>query len=286
MLYTLYVLGFSLAKVVPLRICYAVAEAIAWGYFICARRDRRELRANLKIILGEDADEKLIKRHIFMIFRHFAKYLVDFFRTDKFTEKYISKYIRIKGLENLDEGLSGGRGAIISSIHIGNWELGAAIVGALKYPISAIVLEHKDKRINDFFIRQRALNNVKSIPISAPIKECFKAFKRNEIVAIVGDKDYTSNGIHIDFFGRKALLPKGTAVFSLKTGAPIVFCAMTRNEDDTFTLSFERPIQYNPTGDHRKDIQALMKEYIKFFEEYIRKNVDQWYAFRKIWDQE
>ena len=286
MLYRLYVIGFYLARAIPIKIGYVIAEVIALGYYIFARRDRRELRANLRIILGEDTKKRVLNKHIFSIFKHFAKYLVDFFRTDEVTEEFLAEKVEIKGLEILDKCLSENKGAIILSIHIGNWELGAAVVGALNYPLKAIVLEHDDKRINDFFVQKRALNKVKSIGIGATIKACFKALKENKFVAIVGDKNYTSNGIYVDFFGRKAFLPKGPAVFHLKTGAPIVFSAMIRNEDDTFTFYFDGPIKYEPTGDHKKDIKAVMDIYIKYFEKYVRDNVDQWYAFRKIWNQE
>ncbi|MFH1665649.1 MAG: lysophospholipid acyltransferase family protein [Candidatus Omnitrophota bacterium] len=286
MLYLLYIVGFFLAKVLPLRVSYSIAEAASRVFCLFAGKDKEGLRANLKVILGENIPEKEITRHILSVFRNFAKYLTDFFRFQVFTPEILSRYVKLEGIEHVDRCLSEGKGVIILTLHLGNWELGGAIVGSLKYPISGIVLEHADRRINDFFVKRRALNRLKSIPIGTQLRECFRALKRNEMLAIVGDKDYTESGTYIDFFGKKALMPKGPAVISLKTGAPIVFCAVIREKDDTFRMCFEPPVRYAPTGDLDRDVRALMGKYIKNFEKYIRENPDQWYAFRRIWDRE
>lgn len=283
MLYLLYLLGYFLANNLSLKTSYLIAEVVAQTYFTFARKDREKLGANLKVVLGKDTPKQVIDKHVLGVFKNFAKYLADFFRFPRFTEEYLLKNIEIEGRYCLDECLSQGKGVILVAIHLGNWELGAASVGGLKYPISAIVLEHADKRINNFFVHQRAINNVKSIPIGFQIKECFRVLKNNEVLAIVGDKDYTSTGIDVDFFGKKALLPKGPAVFALRTGAPIVFCGLIRKRNDRFKLCFEGPVKYKTTGDEGKDIRVLMGEYLRIFEKYIRKYPDQWYAFRKIW---
>ncbi len=286
MLYSFYVIGFSLAKFLPIRFCYAVGELVALGFYLFSKRDIVELKDNLRVVLGADTDDKVLKKHVRAVFRNFSKYLVDFFKFQKFTEEYIEKHIEISGTEHLDEMLGRDKGVLLVSLHLGSWELGAALLGGLKYPMNALVLSHKNKRINDFFVKQRGINDVRSIPVGAGIKECFKALKRKECLAIVGDKDYTSGGVYVDFFGKKALMPKGPAAFSIKTGAPIVFCALTRKKDDSLKFTFERPIICEPTGDMEKDVRELMSRYIKIFEKYIRAYPDQWYVFKRIWNPE
>lgn len=285
MLYYLYMTGFALAKIIPIKACYFVADMIARGYYLFAEKDKAAIRNNLRTVLGENISAKEIDRHILSIFRNFAKYLADFFKFPRFSEEYVAANIAIEGRENLDRCLSEGKGAISVTVHLGNWELGAALVGALGYRLSAIVLQHPNKRVNDFFVKQREINGVKSIPTGNSVRGCFRALSGNEVVAIAADKDYTSTGVGVDFFGKKALLPKGAAVISLKTGAPIVFTILTRESGDNFKLRFESPIKFNPSGDRDRDTENLIAEYVKYFEKYIKAYPDQWYAFRKIWDQ-
>jgi len=285
MLYCLYWIGFSFAGILPLDVCYEIAKRVAEIYFRFAKEYKEALRENLKVVLGENTDIRIIDRHALNVFKNFAKYLADFFKCSKFTQEFIQENLTVENREYLDEALSGGKGAILVSIHIGNWEMGGAVVGSWGYPLSAIVLEHKSRRINDFFVKQRIINGMRSIPINNSVKESLKVLKRNEFLAIVGDKDYTASGARVDFFGRKAFLPKGAAVFALRTGAPIISCIFVREENDKFRFIFEKPETPVLTGEYEKDIEILMRGYLKIFEKHIREKPDQWYVFKKIWNR-
>lgn len=286
MLYYLYVAGIQIARALPIKAAYLLAKAVALGYYYGSATTRAILKDNLRVVLGEDTDEKVLNFHAKAVFKNFAKYLADFFRFTKYDEKYVSQNINIEGLEILRQCLDEKKGAVIASLHLGNWELGGAIVAGMGFPLHAIVLEHGDEKVNNFFTDQRMINNMKSIPTGVAVKQCFKALKNNELVAIVGDKDYTNSSITTDFFGKEAKLPKGPAVFSVKTGAPIVFILLARNEDDTFTLHVEGPITNETTGDTDADTKGLMEKYVKVFEKYIRMYPDQWYAFEPTWKQQ
>jgi Kdo2-lipid IVA lauroyltransferase/acyltransferase len=283
MFYYFYMTGFFLSRMVPLAASYYVASVVSRIHFFLTARDKEELFENLRVVLGPEVTEKEIKRTALKIFQNFGKYLVDFFRFPRFSEEYISENVEISGRENLDSCLAEGKGAILVALHLGNWELGAALVGALGYDLCVIALEHSNARIDDFFNSQRAINGVKSIPPGANVKSCFRALGKNRMIAIAADKDYTSTGVEVEFFRRKTLLPRGAAVMSLRTGAPIVFTALTREKSDRFSLVFEKPIYPRPTEDHGRDVKDLIGEYVKLFEKYVLLYPDQWYAFRRIW---
>ncbi len=286
MLYFVFCTGFFLIKIFPLKVCYGVAEVVARLYYIFASKDKEALRENLRVVLGEDVSPVEIDAHVLGVFRNFGKYLADFFKFSRLREEYILEHIEIKGLNYLDKYLSQGKGAIIAAVHLGNWELGAAVVGVMGYPFNAIVLQHKDRRINDLFVRQRCANNIKIIHLGMQLKQCFKVLKSNELLAVAADKDYTGNNECVNFFGRKAFLPKGAAVLSLRTGAPIIACSLVRNKDNTFKMVFEEPVKHERTGDDEKDMKAIMEGYLTVFEKHIREYPDQWYVFEKIWEQE
>jgi KDO2-lipid IV(A) lauroyltransferase len=286
MLYGLYVFGFYVLKVLPIRACYLLADLFANVYYLFSRRDIYSLRENLKVILPEGTDNKTINKYIRKVFRNFARYLVDFLKLSKITQEYFNKKIEVHGFHNLDKCLSEGKGAIIVAPHMGNWELGAALTAAKGYPLTAIVLKHADERIDDFFTRQRSINNLNVVPLGMQLKQCFTVLKQNGFLAIAGDKDYTSGGDYVDFFGKKAVIPTGAAAFSIKTGSPIIVCTCIRKENDEFRLVYEEPIKPEETGDYKKDLHSLMGKYLSSFEKHIREHPDQWYAFQEIWKQE
>jgi len=282
MLYVLYQIGQYLSLRLSLSACYKVANFFADIYYIFARSDKKNLAENLKVVLGKD-DKRLIRRYTRSIFRNFAKYLADFFRFPMLTREYIMSHITLEGKEKLDKALSEGKGVIAMTAHLGNWELGGAVVASLGYPVFAIVLDHKDKRINDFFIRQRSITNVSVIQIGAQLKNCFKVLRQNKLLAIVGDRVFSNYGIKSNFFGHPTMLPKGPAFFSLKTGAPIVPIIVVRTDDDNFKIIFGSPIRAVKTGDMEADIKNMVDRYALVLEKYIKMFPDQWYAFQKVW---
>lgn len=282
MLYHSYRLARRLCLKLPLKTCYKIAVISADIYYSFAQDDRKNLEANLRVVLGTD-NKKLIKRHIKNIFRNFAKYLVDFFRFAKLGRDYTLSHITVEGKENVDKALAKGKGAIMLGAHIGNWEMGAAAIASLGYPLYAVALAHKDKKINDFFLHQRSVARVKVISVGTQLKKCFRVLKGNNLLAIVGDRDFSGHGIEANFFGRAAPLPRGPAFFSLRTGAPIIPTFLLRTKEDTFRLVFGEPVENKITGDEETDIKNIMQNYLPAIERYVKAFPDQWYAFRKVW---
>lgn len=280
--YILYRTGQFIALALPLKLAYRLATFFSDVHYIFANIDRRNVLNNLKAIFPEKSEKELVKIRLAM-FRNFAKYLVDFFRFSIIDRDYIGKNIKIEGRQRIDEALSKEKGVITLTAHLGNWELGGAIIGTLGYPFWVVARTHKDKKVNDFFNAQRESKGIKVIPLGKAGRQCYAALKENKILGLVGDRDFNENGVIVDFFGKKAHFPEGPAYFSLRTGAVILPGFMLRNEDDTFTLKIEEPIHFSPSGNIKKDMEDLINNYKKIIEDYVRRYPDQWYMFRKFW---
>ncbi len=280
--YLLYKAGQFIAFHLPLKIAYKVAIFFSDLHYLFADKDRRAVKENLKAIFPEKSDKE-IRRLRIRVFRNFAKYLADFFRFEKLDKEYIKKNIRIENIHYFDEALSRGKGVIVLSAHLGNWELGGVVVALLGYPFWAVALPHKDKRVNDFFNFQRESKGMRVIPLGKAVRMSLNVLKENKVLGLAGDRDFTEDGIILDFFGKPAFFPEGAAAFSLKTGASIVPGFMIRSKDDTFTLKIEKPLEFTPTGNKDKDTRDLIARYKTIFEDYIRRYPDQWYMFRKFW---
>ncbi len=280
--YLLYRIGQFIALSLPLNLVYKIAVFISDLHYIFADKDRRRVKENLRTIFPEKSAREIRRLRIRMS-RNFAKYLVDFFRFEKLDKEYIAKYIKIENAHYFDQALSRGKGVIVLSAHLGNWELGGVVVALSGYPLWVVALPHKDKRVNDFFNSQRQSKGVNVIPLGKAVRASLNLLKENKMVALAGDRDFTKKGVILDFFGKPTLLPEGPAALALKTGASIVPAFMLRNEDGGFTLKIEKPIEFTATGDKKKDLLEIILLYKIIFEDYIRKYPDQWYIFRRFW---
>ena len=277
-----YRFGQSLALALPLRAAYSVAAFIARLQYLFSRRDRRIVFANLRAVFPSEGEADL-HRMAKEVFVNFAKYLVDFFRFERLDRRFIGERLKVFGKENLDEGLKNGKGAIILTAHIGNYELGGAVMPLLGYKFNAVALDHKSKSVNDFFIGQRARTGVKVIPLGSALRRCYEALNKGEVVALVGDRDFSNHGIVTGFFGRKAMIPRGPAAFYVKAGASIVPGFLIRTPGDTFELRFEKPISYEVTGDIESDEKRVTDLCVEVIEDYIKRYPSQWYMFRRFW---
>lgn len=281
--YFLYKFGFFLANNLPLRVNYFISRIFSILQYLVAFRDRKAVMQNQRIISGKQA-------HIFskgaLVYQNFGLYLVDFFRFGKIDKNYIDKHIKVTGKSYLDEALDRKHGAIALTAHLGNWELGGVVVSNLGYPIYGVALPHKDKKVDEFFNRQRKTKGLNVIPLGIAVRRCYQLLRENKIVALVADKDFSqkSQGIRVKFLGREAFLPKGPAVLALRTHAAIVPGFMLREPGYKYKLVFEKPI-YPPMVTEFDDnaVIELMQQYIPILEKYIRENSTQWFMFREFW---
>ena len=247
-------MGIFVALRLSLKRAYSIVAAVGRIYSFLSFRDRQAVCDNLKMIFPELSKGEIssMSREIYA---NFCKYLVDFFRFPLVDDDYIKKSVKIEGLENLDRSLAKKRGVILVSAHLGNWELGGGILSKLGYNLSAVVLSHRHKNVDDFFIQRRQILGMKAIPFGGALRRCFKCLSENNLLALVGDRDYFDNGVQMPFFKKKTIIPKGPAVLSLRFGSPIIPTFMVRNADDTFTFKFYPPIKYALSGNKDRDIR-------------------------------
>ena len=239
--YRWYQAGQWLATHLPRRAAYGIASGLAAAQYRLMRADRQAVERNLDVVLGPQHPRR--DETARAVFRNFAKYLVDFFRFADVDEAFIRRHVTVVGREHLDAVLRQGRGAILVSAHLGNYELGAVVAALLGYPVNTVVLTHQDPRIDALFTRQRAMRRVRPIAVGMALRQGFTALRRNELLGVLADRDFFNHGIRLSFLGREMSIPQGPALFSLRTGASIVPTFLTREPGDRFQLAFEAPIE-------------------------------------------
>ncbi len=281
----------TLAKVItcwlPRRIGYGIARRIADVYFLVDRRGRENVIQNLSCIYGHAGTTlsySSLRRLARGNFLNFAKYLVDFFHFLSLKPEALNRLIDFGNVRPvLDELLGHGKGVIFISAHLGNWELGAGALATLGYKINAVALWQPDPRLNALYQKQRAARQLTLIPMGRAARECVAALRRNEVVALVGDRDFTGSRNTVDFFGNQARLPDGPAKLSLATGTPILPIFLVRKPDDTYQFVLDNTIWPDKTKD---SLQDVMGKIATSLERIVSNYSDQWFLFHDLWDVE
>jgi Kdo2-lipid IVA lauroyltransferase/acyltransferase len=204
-----------LSRILPRRVGYGVGRRIADLYILLDRTGRKAVMINLQHIhlhSGVRISPRSLRALARDNFLNFAKYLVDFFHFLHISPDRMNRLIHFGNVaEILDELLAHGRGLVIVSAHLGNWELGAAALAQRGYKFNAVALWQPDPKLNALYQSYRARRQIRPIPFGHAARECIAALRRNQIIGVVGERDFPGSRETVEYFGRPARLPSGPA---------------------------------------------------------------------------
>lgn len=285
--YWLFRLTILLMRPLPLRAGYWVAGYVAVVcYLTIFPRHRRALNENLARVMQSD-DARFVDSVARRSFRNFGKYVVDFIHYPSMTREEVRQRLRFEQFDDLNAAVQSGRGVIIATMHFGNWDLGAAALAALDYPVVAIAETFPYGRMNDLVQGSRSKLGMTVIGGNRLAPSVFKALRRGEMLAILIDvTSEEEGGIHVDFFGAPALVSPAAARIALRTGAWILPAIVLRGPSDDLEI---RPVidaslrDFAPTGDEPADARELTRLILRSLEPAIRDHPDQWFIFQRLW---
>ena len=278
--YFLYEVGGALALVTHVSIIYLIASGLADLNFALNPKSRRAVMANLRHVLGPSVSEAEVRMVARRTFRNFALSIADFLRFPRISRKSLARMAEGEALDVIERELRSGRGVILLGAHVGNWELGGAMLALSGFRLSAVALPHRNALIDRFFVKRRRRKGIKVVPSRHATSELLGALRRNECIAILGDRNVLGRGIEREFFGAPAVVPYGHVALSLRTGAAIVPAFIIRERGTRFRLCVEEPIR---PGSGARAFEDALSHCLKVMEKYVREYPDQWCTFEPIW---
>ncbi len=245
-------------------------------------RQRQRLIENYRHILGQNTPNRVLERTACQAFKNLAVCYADLLRVPVMKKKTA----RIGKLDRrtIDQVMAKGRGVILVTGHIGNWDLAGVFLSALGYPISAVV-EPIPRGWMKTFNRYRSACAMETIPI--PDRHRIRrAIENKRLLALVADRDLTGTGILCPAFGAQRYFPKGPAVYSLRYNVPIVigyFVKQEKQNSPPYLGVIEGPLEFQATNNMESDIIKLTHLIARRLNEIISRYPDQWLVFNADW---
>lgn len=260
-----------LSVVFPIKIFYFLSKLIgALAYYLgLYSKGKRNVIENLK--------QAGIKSSGFLSFVNFARYLGEFMSMSKLNRKNLQSYMEPVRINRLKTALAKGKGAIVYTGHIGNWELGAAMLAILGYLASLVSIRYMNQAMTTFYEMRRKKKGLGVIYIGK-VKEMIRVLKRGQILATAGDRVYSGKEMEVTFFGKLVKFPFGAFLLAQVTKAPIIPSFAVR-EKGKIRVYFEEPIFVR----NKEDIPQALSLYVAILEKYIKQYPDQWCAYDSIW---
>ncbi|MCL5986273.1 MAG: lysophospholipid acyltransferase family protein [Actinobacteria bacterium] len=284
--YLLYKLGIFLAQRINRGTSFRIARFIARIWYIFDYKNGKALRHNLSVAMKKSMNSKDVRNIGLKVFKNFAKNVTEFLSLPSITREYLAEKISVSGLEKFDAAFRKKRGLILLTSHLGNWEFGGVYVAQCGYPLYAISLPHSRNKIDNIFTEFRQQKGIKSIQVGAgTLREAYRVLKDGNILAFLGDWDPTGSGEYVNFFGKKAHLPKGPVAMALMTGAIIAPALTYRVGENGHHIDFLEPIEVEITRNNTDALVSYLQKISDILGEYIGKHLEYWNMFHKIWEE-
>jgi KDO2-lipid IV(A) lauroyltransferase len=192
----------------------------------------------------------------------------------------------VEGWEEVEEVMSKGKGAVMVTGHIGNWELAGAYVAARGVPLDAIARGMANPLFDAYINRTREEIGMTIVHDSDAVRRTPRSLRAGRAVAFVADQGVLGlASTFVPFFGRPAKTPRGAAVFALRFEVPVLFVVALRRPNGRFRVVVER-IEATQTGERDRDVDAIVARFTERLEHWVRVVPAQYFWQHRRWKRQ
>lgn len=275
--YVIYRFTLIFAKLIPYKFFHKLAVIFLKALFFFLKARRKKAFNNLSYFISQSPSKNFIKTS----YLNWLQYYVEVMglaagKIDKIIQKNLSN-IKIEGFNYLKSAAEEKKGVIISTLHIGNWDIGGAIIKRLLPEYNFWVLA---ERLNLPFLSQFYSNLRKNLGLSVvlqgegSIQKLISALHRGDLVAILIDRIpgeiKKSKLLKIELLNQEFYISNILLVLGKKSKSPIIFSILIRDSPHYFKLVFFPPFYIEDVAEATKLIQNYLNMIIKDY-------IEQWY---------
>lgn len=242
-----------------------------------APRERKRAEQQLNRAYVKRMSRKRLRILITGVATGLGRNLVELIRLmdrDKWPPVHLSQ----QGKEVLDNALAKGNGVIFVTGHIGNWELMAAHLARLGYPIHTVVKQSYDPHFTHLIDSARRHLGVRTIFRGAPGASAamLRALRTGGVLGFLIDQDTDVPSAYVSFFEQPTKTPIAPSTMAHRMGIPLVVGTAHRQ------LSGAHHIEISHIRKGR-DINETTARLSLTLEARIRKHPSQWVWFHQRW---
>lgn len=214
-----------------------------------------------------------------------------------FGQTLIDKVVVMGGLKNpfsfdfegediLREMVAGGRGGLLLSAHMGNWEIAGHLLQRLKTRVNVVMFDGEHEAIKAYLEKVAGKRIMQVIIIKDDLSHIYainEALNRNELVCMHADRFLPGNKtLSQNFLGRPASFPAGPFVLAATFKVPVSFVFAFKESWKHYHFYASNPVDHGVLP--KKDLQQkLLADFSAQMEEKIKKYPEQWFNYYDFW---
>src|SRR4051794_4345501 len=222
---TYHLLRFAswITKWIPVPIAYWLCQLMGGILFYVKPSLRHMAVSNLHHVLP---NASMLKRRSMTrrLIRNNFKNYYDLVRMPHLDKQGLENLIaQVNGLEYLEEAVKRGKGGIVLSAHMGNFNLVPQLLLTRGVSGTVVAEDIKPEPLYDMVNELRSRFGLKFIKAgSSQALTIFHHLRNNGILGLAGDRDVSDGGVPVKFFDAMAELPSGPVVLAYRLGIPVI----------------------------------------------------------------
>ena len=190
------------------------------------------------------------------------------------------------GEENLRKLVKMGKGGILLSAHIGNWEAAGHLLKRLGTRINVVMYDGEQQQIKTYLETVTGERNVNIILIRdhiSHIYEISEAFNKNELICMHADRFLEGNRtVPFNFLGEEAMFPLGPFLLAAQFKVPVSFVFSMKETSSSYHFFASEIKEYDQVS-KSISIQKIITDFVREMEEKVKSYPLQWYNYYNFW---
>lgn len=265
-----------------------VAAVTALIFFLMLKGERRAVTGNLRWVSGKRGLG--LQWKVYLVFYSFCDLMVSYCFVPQATDSQLLEMLAQSESsgEKIERCLAAGKGLIVWTAHVGNWEFASRLLAIYGRVSVARVVEDKPAEIE--LRNLMASERIKTVDLKEGIPatlELLQALRRNEIVAMQGDRVYQRRTFEVPFFSRNTSFPVGPFLLSRVSDAPVLPAFVIRRGWLRYQVIMGDPIPACPPagtgGEEDAGLYEAVCQAVRFLEQTLTTHYDQWMNYFDFW---
>ena len=248
------------------------------------RQTQEGIRENFRLALDASRDEaaRLTRR----LFFEYGRATIDTWRlrSEAFTPRITTLAADAR---TLAASRRDGRGFLLVTGHVGNWEMGAVTLKAHGLTAAVVGQPELDPNVQEMRLKLRSRLGVESIDIGSSMATAFKvraAVDRGRAVALLVDRAYPEDRILVPFFGRLTPFLRSPALLARFCGCDVLPGFFLRSSDGSYFNVWGESLRADSSLSPDEDAARIMTRVAADLESVIRIHPTQWFNFYRFWN--
>jgi lauroyl/myristoyl acyltransferase len=281
----LYGLGWSTVKKLPEPVAVRLGRSIADLAWKRRGKGVQRLESNYARVLPDASPERLAELTRAGM-RSYLRYWMESFRLPAWSAERIRGGFDPKDVHHLTDGIASDRGVVLALPHMANWDLaGAWVTTKLETPFTTVAERLKPETLYDRFVAYREGLGMEVLPHSGgtAFGTLARRLRDGGLVCLVAERDLSSSGVEVEFFGEATRMPAGPALLAQQTGALLLPVTLWYDDSPVMQGRVHPPIEVPGTGSRAEKTSVMTQALADAFATGIADHPEDWHMLQRLW---